>query len=204
MDWEQLYQNGETHWDRGRPSPPLEQWLAQNSVEGRAVVIGCGRGHDVALLAQSGVDVQGLDIAPTAIADAKRNYSQIADRFAVADLFELPHELRGAFDVVVEHTCLSGLPPELRSRYRAGIDALLRPGGRVVGVWFINPDLDPGETGPPFPLPVSALDALFAEDYEVLEDYVPEVAYEGREGRERLRVLRRIAKTQMDRDSAVA
>lgn len=193
MDWEQLYQKGDTHWDRGRPSPPLEQWLAQNTLDGRIAVIGCGRGHDVALLARSGADVLGLDIAPTAIADAKKNYGEFSDRFRVADLFDVPTDLRAAFDVVIEHTCLSGLPPDLRSQYRAGIDALLRPDGRVVGVWFIQPDLDPGEVGPPFPLPVPALDALFAEGYEVVEDYIPDVAYEGREGRERLRVLRRVA-----------
>ncbi len=198
MNWEQLYQEGSTHWDRGHPSPPLRQYLSDKELAGRVIVIGCGRGHDVAHLAERGVDVTGLDIAPTAIADAKARYPHLEDRFHVADLFDLPADFCGSFDVVVEHTCLSGLPPELRKSYRAGVDALLKEGGHVVGVWFINPDLDPGETGPPFPLPVSALDALF-EDYEISDDYVPDAAFEGREGRERLRVLKK-----RPADSAVA
>ncbi len=39
---------------------------------------------------------------------------------------------------------------------------------------------------------LEALTALFAEGYEILEDYVPDVAFPGREGRERVRVLRRV------------
>jgi SAM-dependent methyltransferase len=108
-----------------------------------------------------------------------------------ADLFELPHELRGSFDVVVEHTCLSGMPPALRPQYRESVETLLKPNGLLVGIWFVNPDLDPGEEGPPYPLPVSELDALFSEGWRVMEDYVPHENFPGREGRERVRVLRR-------------
>jgi hypothetical protein len=59
-------------------------------------------------------------------------------------------------------------------------------------VWFINPALDPGEEGPPYALSVAELTALFAEGYEIVDDYVPNVAFPGREGRERVRVLRRV------------
>jgi len=87
---------------------------------------------------------------------------------------------------------MSALPPTLRVDYRRGIDLTLRPGGLLIGVWFINPALDPGELGPPFPFSVADLTALFAEGYELVEDYVPDVAFPGREGRERMRVLRRV------------
>ena len=62
----------------------------------------------------------------------------------------------------------------------------------LIGVWFINPALDPGKEGPPFPFSVADLTALFAEGYAVVEDYMPDVAFPGREGRERVRVLRRV------------
>ncbi|MEQ1845754.1 MAG: thiopurine S-methyltransferase, partial [Nitrospira sp.] len=55
----------------------------------------------------------------------------------------------------------------------------------------INPALNPGEEGPPYPFSVADLTALFAEGYDIVEDYVPNVAFPGREGRERVRVLRR-------------
>ncbi|MGZ8899312.1 MAG: methyltransferase domain-containing protein, partial [Limisphaerales bacterium] len=67
-----------------------------------------------------------------------------------------------------------------------------RRGGLLVGVWYINPCLEPGYEGPPFPFSVAELTGLFAEGYEVVEDYVPAVAFAGREGRERVRVLRKL------------
>lgn len=192
MSWEEKYLKGEVFWDRGESSLPMRQYLERHSVSGRAVVPGCGRGHEVALAVAHGLDALGLDIAPTGVAEAKARYPELAERFVVGDLFDPPEAMRGVFDLVLEHTCMSALPPELRGDYRRGVDLLLRPGGVLIGVWFINPELDPGYEGPPYPFSVEALTALFAEGYEVIEDYVPEVAFEGREGRERVRVLRRL------------
>ena len=195
MDWDEKYRRGEVFWDRGAASPPMTQYLERHPVRGRALVPGCGRGHEVALAVEHGIDAIGLDIAPTAIVEACALYPHIADRFVTGSLFDPPPAMRGAFDFVLEHTCMSGLPPSLRPDYRRGIDLTLRPGGLLIGVWFINPDLDPGDEGPPYPFSVPDLTALFANDYEIVADYVPEVAFDGREKRERVRVLRRMPGT---------
>jgi SAM-dependent methyltransferase len=192
MDWEEIYRKGEVFWNKGAPSPPMQQYLERHPTGGRALVPGCGHGHEVALAVEHGLDALGLDLAPTGIAEARALYPKLADRFVVGDLFDPAPELRGAFDVVLEHTCLSGLHPSLRARYRRGIDLTLKPGGLLIGVWFIDPELDPGEEGPSFPLPVPDLTALFADAYEVVDDYVPDVAFGTRAGRERMRVLRRV------------
>ena len=191
MDWDELYRKGEVFWNKGAPSPPLQQYLERHPARGRALVPGCGHGHEVALAVEHGLDATGLDIAPAGVAEARAMYPRLAERFVRGDLFDPPQELRRAFDVVIEHTCLSGLPPRLRPDYRRGIDLTLRPGGLLIGVWFMDPALDPGEAGPPYPLNLDELTALFAEGYEILDDYVPDVAFGGREGRERVRVLRR-------------
>jgi SAM-dependent methyltransferase len=193
MNWEEIYRQGDVFWDKGEPSPPLKQYLERHAVRGRALVPGCGPGHEVALAVQHGLDATGLDIAPTGVARARARYPKLAERFVVGDLFHPPPEMRGAFDVVLEHTCLSGLHPTLRVDYRRGIDLTLRPGGLLIGVWYIDPDLGPGGQGPPFPLSEPDLTALFASGYEIVEDYVPEVSFANRVGRERLRVLRRVA-----------
>ncbi len=191
MDWDEAYQKGEVFWDKGAPSPVMKQYLDRHPVRGRALVPGCGHAHEVVLAVAHGLDATGLDIAPTAIAEARALYPAIAGRLIVGDLFNPAPELRGAFDLVLEHTCMSGLPPALRASYRHGIDLTLRHGGLLIGVWYINPNLAPGEEGPPFPFRVPDLTALFADGYEIVADYVPDVAFNGREGRERLRVLRR-------------
>ena len=192
MDWDEIYRKGEVFWDKGAPSPPMRQYLDRHPVRGRALVPGCGHGHEVLLAVEHGLDAIGLDIAPTAVAEARALYPQLRDRFVVGDLFNPAAELRSAFDVVLEHTCMSGLRPSLRASYREGIDLTLRPGGWLIGVWYINPDLDPGDEGPPFPFSVPDLTALFSDGYEIVDDYVPDVSFRGREGRERVRVLRRL------------
>ncbi len=186
-NWDQAYQEKFTPWDKGLPSPPLVAWLARNKLTGRVLVPGCGVGHDVAHLVSLGIDAIGLDIAPTAIAKAKERYPQLAERFVLGDLFEF----RGQFDAIVEHTCLCALPPEWRVRYRDAVLSLLKPGGLFLGVFFINPEMDPGETGPPFGISPEELTALFAGHFTTVEGHVPQAAYPGREGRELLRLLRR-------------
>lgn len=193
MDWDQSYRKGEVFWDRGGPSPPMRQYLYRHPIRGRALVPGCGRGHEVSLAVEHGLDAIGLDLSPTGISQARALYPQLAGCFLIGDLFQPAAELRDVFDVILEHTCLSGLHPTQRAAYRDGIDLTLRPGGLLIGVWYINPDLDPGEEGPPFPLSLSDLTALFSDNYEIVADYVPDVAFPGREGRERMRVLRRMA-----------
>ena len=151
MDWDEMYQNGEVPWDKGAPSPAMKQYLERHSMRGRALVPGCGRGHEVALAVEYGLDATGLDIAPTAVAGALTRYPHLEKRFVTGSLFDPPEELRGAFDVVLEHTCMSALPPTLRADYRRGIDLTLRCGGLLIGVWFINPALDPGKEGAALP-----------------------------------------------------
>ena len=192
INWEEMYQKGETRWEKGQASLPLKEYLERQAVRGRALVPGCGRGHEVALAVEHGLDATGLDIAPTAVAEARARYPRLAERFVLGNFFDPPTEMRGAFDVVLEHTCMSALPPALRGEYRRGMDLVLRRGGLLIGVWYINPDLDPGEEGPPYPFSVEDLTQLFANGYEMVEDYVPKVAFEGREGRERLRVLKKV------------
>ena len=195
MDWDELYRKGDAVWDKGEASLPLKQYLERDGargVHGKALVPGCGRGHEVALAVEHGLDATGLDIAPTAVAEARARYPHLAARFVNGSLFDPPAEMRGAFDLVLEHTCMSALPPALRADYRRGIDLTLRRGGLLIGVWYINPSLEPGYEGPPFPFSVAELTALFADGYEIVEDYAPDVAFAGREGRERVRVLRKI------------
>jgi len=193
IDWEQNYLDGHTPWNKGQPSPPLLEWVSQNQPQGRALVPGCGVGHDVAMLLEKGLDAHGLDIAPTAIAMAQAAYPDEANCFVLGDLFATPLEWQGVFDFVFEHTCLCALPPEWRTRYEAAAYQLLKTGAQLVGIWFINPEMDPDETGPPFGISVSELSALFDESrWQVIEDRVPEIGYDGRVGRERLRVLRKL------------
>jgi SAM-dependent methyltransferase len=185
-DWDQAYQEEFTPWDKGMPSPPLVEWFGKNKLSGSVLMPGCGVGHDVAHLISLGLDAVGLDISPTAIARAKARYPQHAEKFVEADLFSF----KGQFDAVVEHTCLCALPPDWRVKYRNAVASLIKPGGMFIGVFFINPEMDPGETGPPFGISTDELSVLFGECFELIESYTPQAAFPGREDREMLQVMR--------------
>jgi SAM-dependent methyltransferase len=153
------------------------------------MVPGCGLGHDARALAEAGAEVVGLDIAPFAIT-AARGFPLRGDiSFVLGDLFH-PDAVRGEFDWIFEHTCFCAIPPGRRGDYVRSVRALLKPGGHLLAIFFLNPDHD--EDGPPYGCSVEELDALFSPYFRLVEESGNLPTYPGREGREIMRLLRRI------------
>ena len=65
-------------------------------------MVGCGLGYDAEFLAGRGFAVTAFDLAPTAIAGAKRLYPDSRVTYLAADLLDLPAAWAGGFDLVVE------------------------------------------------------------------------------------------------------
>ena len=195
-DWQKLYESGETPWNKGGASPPLMQWLESHRLSGRVLVPGCGHGHDLVALAESGAaEVIGLDIAPGAVEAARERTAGLPSVQVVhGDLFRwCEEEGRGAFDAVFEHTCFCAIPPEMRDAYERAIASALKPGGIYLAVFYLEPwaEAEDRNQGPPFRSEVAELDRRFSQNFELIESFVPGVSYPGREGRELLRVYRR-------------
>lgn len=193
-DWNTCYAKGETPWDKGLPTPVLEEArsLHPELFQGKVLVPGCGTGYDARQLADMGCEVVGLDIAPLAIEQAHKLDLNGSVDFRLEDLFDLPEDLRGAFDFVWEHTCLCALPLEMRTQYVRGVKSALKPEGQVMGVFFLNPEMDPDESGPPFGITVDELISLWtAEGFTVMEHWEPKTGYPGRVGRELFLWLRK-------------
>ena len=189
VDWEQLYRQGETPWEKGAPHPALVQWLNENPLFGRVLVPGCGFGHDVRVLAAAGADVLGVDIAPFAIAAARAFPRRGHESYILGDFFDRD-AVDGKFDWIFEHTCFCAIPPDRRGEYAARVAGLLNRGGGFVAIFFLNPDHD-GE-GPPFGCQRDELDALFSTNFELVNEQDDLPTFPGREGRELLRVLLRV------------
>ena len=188
-EWQDRYETSNTPWEKGAPHPALLEFLRQHPVRGRVFVPGCGSGHDVRALAATADEVVGLDIAPGAIRAAKA-YPEIGgEHYVVGDLFALPAGTREAFDWVVEHTCFCAIPTERRADYARAVASVLPGGGRLLAIFFLTPDMDPGESGPPFGVTTAELDALFSEYFDLLGEWTPAATYEGRENRELCRLL---------------
>ncbi len=188
-DWESCYQRGETPWDKGSASPGLIDFLACRQVTGRVLVPGCGLGHDVRALSAAGARVVGLDIAPTAVDVARRVVPVGEESYEQGDLLQLAPELRGGFDWVWEHTCFCAIEPSLREAYVGAVASALRPGGRLLAVFYLDPGHGRGEDGPPFGVSPAELDWFFGGRFHLLEEWTPVRAYSGRLGRERMRLM---------------
>jgi hypothetical protein len=134
----------------------------------------------------------GLDLAPFAVAEATRLTAEagltVTATFMVGDYFQLPPEMTGAFDWVVEHTCFCAIEPRMRPDYVLATATALRAGGKFFGIFYLTPDV---EAGPPFKVSREELSALFDPHFTLVEEWVPTEVFPHREGRELVRIMRK-------------
>ncbi|KAA1395865.1 class I SAM-dependent methyltransferase [Aeromicrobium ginsengisoli] len=140
-------------WDREAPSQLVQEWVTArpDGSDRSAVVVGCGYGRDAELIARHGYRTTGFDISPTAIGAARQRHTGSPVDYQVADLFALPEEWRGAFDLVVESMNVQALPVALRRAAIAGVRSLVAPGGTLF-VMAVARDDGEETDGPPWPL----------------------------------------------------
>jgi SAM-dependent methyltransferase len=192
-EWQRRYDQNDTPWDKGAPAPALVKFLHEKQIAGRVLVPGCGRGHEVrALGTQPTTSVVGLDLSDTAIAQAKEISSQASSdmdiSFIVGDFFHLPSKLKRSFDWLVEHTCFCAIEPRQRPDYVRAASTALRTGGKIFGIFYLNPET---ESGPPFAVSKKELSELFDPRFTLLEEWVPKESFPGREDRELIRVMQK-------------
>jgi 2-polyprenyl-3-methyl-5-hydroxy-6-metoxy-1,4-benzoquinol methylase len=120
----------------------------------RALDVACGLGDNAEYLAAAGADVAAFDFVPQAIDWARRRFPQSRVDYRVADLFALPADWRGAFDLVHECYTLQALVPYSLADAMAALAAMLAPGGRLLLVARAR-DEAAGGAGPPWLLPPS-------------------------------------------------
>ncbi len=136
--WSEIYRTEEPGWDLKEPSQALVATLPQLKLsKQRVLVLGCGRGHDAAFFAKQGHLVTAVDFSPEAIQEAKNLYGDLAGlEFIQADVFNLPKENFGPFDLVFEHTLFCAVDPSKRNDLIRVWKKQLVDGGHFLGVFF--------------------------------------------------------------------
>ena len=161
--WEQRFAAGETPWDRGEPNPQLRAWLAAGALKPcRILVPGCGAGHEVAVLAQAGFEVTGLDYAAEALARARKILGPARATLVQADA--LAWRPDRPFDAVYEQTCLCALHPDDWIAYAKQLHRWIAPGGKLFALFMqlLRPQAAEGYVqGPPYHCDINAMRALF-------------------------------------------
>jgi SAM-dependent methyltransferase len=163
--FERLYEaadagRAQVPWDREVPNQLLVDWAAGMSGEGRrALVVGCGYGADAEFVSGLGFETVAFDIAPSAIAGARRRFPESAVDYRTADLLDLPADWRQAFGFVMESITVQALPPALHPEASAAVAGVVGPGGTLLVISGARPE-DERPDGPPWPLSRSELDAF--------------------------------------------
>jgi SAM-dependent methyltransferase len=149
-------------WARDEPNRLLVEWTRARGLTGagrRALVVGTGLGDDAEHVASLGFDTVAFDIAPTAIAVARRRFPASPVQYVVADLLDPPVAWHGAFDFVFESITVQALPPSLHPSAIAAVARLVAPGGTLL---VLSAARQQGERvdGPPWPLTREEIDAF--------------------------------------------
>jgi SAM-dependent methyltransferase len=142
-------------WADMRPNPNLISWWdARPGMElagCKALVVGCGFGDDAEQLAAWGATVTAFDLAPTAIATARRRFPETGVDYVVADLLNPPAEWTRSFDFVFECYTLQALPSAIRPRAIERLAEFLGNDGHLLVVARGRDSVDP-EGDMPWPL----------------------------------------------------
>ncbi|MBI3590299.1 MAG: methyltransferase domain-containing protein [Candidatus Melainabacteria bacterium] len=179
--WDERYIQGSMPWDIGQVAPAFIKYFNENLLLNakKVAVLGCGLGHDAFFLAtykERNFEVFGFDFADSAIKfcnglKEKNNLSNIS--FYQTNFFELTKDAKwkNNFDYVIEHTSLCAIDPEFRKEYVSLIKYLLKPNGKLIGLFFIKP-IELG--GPPFGSTSEEIRELFTKDFTEVEKLHPE------------------------------
>lgn len=138
--WSQRYQEKRTGWDIGYPSTPLKTYIDQLEDKKLKILIpGAGNAYEAEYLWQQGfTNVFVLDISNIPLtAFAKRNPDFPKAQLLQEDFFKHQH----TYDLILEQTFFCSFVPtdDKRSAYAKQMSSLLKPNGKLVGLWFTFP-----------------------------------------------------------------
>lgn len=172
-NWENAWSQQVTPWETGTVTKPLIEFMNIGKVSitpaSRALIPGCGSGHDCIYLANCGFgEVVGIDLSKTAIEKCNQNAKKhitdvsVLDRikFQDADFFCYHN---GNFDFIFDYLFFSALDKPFRRDWAKSMQINMKRGsGVLVTLMFPiapSPIAYDNITGPPYPVTI--------EDYKV-------------------------------------
>jgi methyl halide transferase len=149
--WTNRYLDQNTGWDIGYASTPLKEYINQLTDNSTSILIpGAGNAYEAEyLIAQGFTNVYVMDISVIPLENfATRNPNFPREQLIEADFFE--H--KGQYDLILEQTFFCSFEPTKvnRENYAKQMHALLKPNGKLVGVWFDIPLIEDNMDKRPF------------------------------------------------------
>ena len=144
--WTDKYMTNQLGWDMGSVSPPIKSYVDQLYTKDLSILIpGAGNSYEAEYLhAQGFSNVDVLDISPAPLENLLSRIPDFPkDHLVETDFFDWNR----TYDLILEQTFFCALEPRLRNAYAQKMNELLKPGGKLVGLFF---DFPLTEAGPPF------------------------------------------------------
>jgi SAM-dependent methyltransferase len=141
----------------------LRRWASERELDGtgkRALVVGCGYGHDAEFVASLGYETTAFDVSPSAIEAARERHPGSAVQYTVADLFAPPADWAQAFDLVVEIATVQALPRAMRRQVTDAIGRFVAPGGTLIVIMVVQEEPFTDAEYGPWPMTRAELDAF--------------------------------------------
>lgn len=148
-DWQKHYTEDDLRWDLGQVAPPFVRlWEEKKLGQGKVIIPGCGRGHEVLFLAGNGFQVTGLDYAPGAVDLLSRSLKEndLQADILHQDFFELDDNHISRYDLMLEQAFFCAIHPSKRSAYVETAARIIKSGGLLAGLFYETGE----EGGPPF------------------------------------------------------
>ena len=129
--FDEFYKTTTPPWVIGEPQPAIVELERAGLIGGKVLDVGCGTGEHTMLLTRLGYDVLGIDFAPEAVEQARRNAEAkaIEARFEVADAMSLPDQPR--YDTILDSALFHIFDDSDRPKYVASLHNACQPGGVV-------------------------------------------------------------------------
>ncbi len=108
--------------------------VAKPSAGMKVLEVGCGTGTNLALFADAGCEVSGIDLSPSMLGLARRKLSDGAD-LRLGDASAMPFD-DGAFDLVLGFLTLHEMPRHVRGPVVSEMARVAGADGRIVFVDF--------------------------------------------------------------------
>lgn len=163
--WTQRYLEASTGWDIGYPSTPIKAYIDQLKNKSISILIpGAGNAYEAEYLWKEGfTNVYVMDISEFPL-------KQFQERNPDFPIKQILHEdffrHKGQYDLIIEQTFFCSFVPtdENRDAYASQMASLLKPNGKLVGLWFDIPltaDMEKRPFGGDKKLYLSYLDSYF-------------------------------------------
>jgi SAM-dependent methyltransferase len=167
--WDGSYRGGKRpFWDAGLPSGELRRVVEQGIVRpGPAVDLGCGSGTDAIYLASKGFNVTAIDIAPTALSQAreKAHRAGVKVRWLLANVLSLPK--LEPFEFIFDRGCYHEVRFDNAAAYVETVRRLSQPGRTRFLLLAGNPNEVPVQYAPP-----QVAEEDIRSDFSMLFDFV--------------------------------